>query len=188
MVVRPRVDGDLDDCVAVAHAVHELDGYPPYLPTDLRTFLVSPGAYAAWVAERAGRIVGHVALHRSSVAAAMARASEALDLPADRLGVVARLLVAPTARRGGVGRALLEVATQAAMARGLWPVLDVAVQLPGAVGLYEACGWTPAGRVTVSLGDGFSLDELVFLGPPPPTDDRHRPGPQAASVADRPRR
>jgi ribosomal-protein-alanine N-acetyltransferase len=188
VVVRPRVDADLDVCVAVAHAVHELDGYPAYLATDLRTFLVSPGAHAAWVAERSGEIVGHVALHRSSTAAAMARASEALDLPADRLGVVARLLVAPTARRGGVGRALLEVATHGATERGLWPVLDVAVQLPGAVRLYESRGWTPAGPVTVSFPDGTTLDELVFLGPPPATEGQRRQGTRTVSVADTPPR
>jgi ribosomal protein S18 acetylase RimI-like enzyme len=118
----------------------------------------------------------------------MARASEALDLPADRLGVVARLLVAPTARRGGVGRALLEVATHGATERGLWPVLEVAVQLPGAVRLYESSGWTPAGRVTVSFTDGTSLDELVFLGPPPATEGQRRQGTRTASVADTPPR
>ena len=168
MVIRERTDADLDPCVEMAHDVHELDGYPPYLPTDLRTFLVSPDAYGAWVAEHSGEIVGHVALHRRSTAAVMAMASEAVRQPADRLGVVARLLVAPAGRRRGVGQALLDVAWRDAIGRGLWPVLDVATQLHGAIRLYETCGWTLAGEVTVHFGNGASIAELVYLGPPAP--------------------
>jgi len=165
--LRARTDADLETCVAMARVVHRVDGYPPYLPSDLRTFLASPDAHGAWVAERAGRIVGHVALHPHSTPPVLALASEALGLPVDRLGVVARLLVDPSTRRGGVGRALLDVASQDAVARGLWPVLDVATQLRGAIRLYESCGWTRAGQVRVPLGGGFWLDEVVYLAPRP---------------------
>jgi GNAT superfamily N-acetyltransferase len=164
-VVRERTEADLDRCVALAFAVHELDGYPLYLPTDLRTFLVSPDAYGAWVAERGGEIVGHVALHRRSMDGVMAMASEALHQPEDSLAVVARLLVAPTGRRGGVGRALLDVASAAAIARGLWPVLDVSTAFEGAMRLYESCGWTRAGEVTVRFPNGVTITEHVYLGP-----------------------
>lgn len=167
MVVRPRDDADLDGCVAVAVAVHESDGYPPYLPTDLRSFLVCPDAYGAWVVEDGGEIVGHVALHRRSLAPVMALAARSLHQPVERLGVVARLLVAPTGRRRGVGRALLAVAGADAIARGLYPVLDVAIQFEGAVRLYEACGWTRAGEVTTRLSDEVSITEHVYLGPHP---------------------
>jgi GNAT superfamily N-acetyltransferase len=149
----------------MARAVHELDGYPVYLPTDLRTFLVVPDAYGAWVAEEAGAIVGHVALHRTTTAAALARAAAAVERPVEGLGVVARLLVDPVTRRRGAGRALLERAAREAVARDLWPVLDVVTGLDGAVGLYERCGWTCVGQVTVRLGGEFSCDELVFVGP-----------------------
>jgi GNAT superfamily N-acetyltransferase len=172
VIVRPRADVDLDHCVDMAEAVHQLDGYPAYLPTDLRHFLVSPDAYVAWVAEHEGEIVGHVALHRRTTAPAVALASKVLEQPVDRLGIVARLFVAPTARRLGVGQALLEVAWREAVSRGLWPVLDVATGLPGAIRLYETCGWTRAGAVTVGLPDGSSLDELVFLGPAPSAEVR----------------
>ena len=49
MQVRERADADLPACVQLARAVHERDGYPHYLPGDLRDFLVLPDAYGAWV-------------------------------------------------------------------------------------------------------------------------------------------
>jgi GNAT superfamily N-acetyltransferase len=163
--VRRRNEADLDRCVAVAQIVHQLDGYPPYLPTDLRTFLVSSDACGAWVAEGNGEIVGHVALHRRSTPAAMAMASEAVQQPVECLGIVARLLVAPSARGHGVGQALLDEASRAAVDLGLWPVLDVVTHLQAATHLYERCGWTRAGEITVHLGDDYSVNEFVYIGP-----------------------
>jgi GNAT superfamily N-acetyltransferase len=167
MTVRARIDADLDQCVAVAQAVHQLDHYPLYLPTDLRTFLDSPDAHGAWVAEVDDKVVGHVALHRRTTAAAMDLASETVRQPVDQLGIVARLLVAPSSRRQGGGQALLDVASRAAVGRGLWPVLDVVTSLPDAVRLYEKCGWTRAGEVTVDLGDALTINEYVYIGSPP---------------------
>jgi ribosomal protein S18 acetylase RimI-like enzyme len=99
----------------------------------------------------------------------MRTAGEALGLSVDRLAVVARLLVDPTCRRHGVGRALLETAAGEAMARGLRPVLDVAVDFGAAIRLYETNGWTRAGQVTYRFSDGAPLDEFVYLGPSGPT-------------------
>jgi GNAT superfamily N-acetyltransferase len=96
-------------------------------------------------------------------------AEEATGVPAAKLGVIARLLVSPTARRMGIGRSLLEVATQGAVELGLWPILDVVVQHEAAVRLYEEAGWRRAGIVTVTLGRDVSLEEIVFLGPRPQT-------------------
>jgi GNAT superfamily N-acetyltransferase len=168
MHVRVRTSADLDRCVEMARIVHERDGYPPYLPTDLQAFLAWPDAYEAWVVEHAGTIVGHVALHRRSSDRVMIIASEALQQPIDRLGVVSRLLVDPSARRLGAGRALLDEASRDASARGLWPILDVATQFHGAIRLYENSGWIRAGEIALTLGDSFSLDEVVYLGPRPP--------------------
>ena len=170
MPVRERTDADLDDCVRLARVVHELDRYPVFLPDDLRRFITAPDALAAWVAELDGQIIGHVALRSSSSAAVVAMASEALKLPADRLGVVARLLVSPQHRRHGTGRSLLEVARRHAHVRGLWPILDVVTHQHGAIALYDKCGWTRAGQVTSRYGDDVVLDELVYLGPRPPVD------------------
>jgi GNAT superfamily N-acetyltransferase len=168
VIIRQRTAADLDRCVEIARVVHQVDGYPPYLPTDLRTFLVSPDAYGAWVAEGGGEVVGHVALHPRTTDAVLTLARSVLGQPVDHLGVVARLLVAPSGRRHGVGRALLERASGEALARGLWPVLDVATQLKGAIQLYEACGWTHVGDVTSCVGGGTSLNERVYRGPDGP--------------------
>ena len=173
MIIRSRSAGDLDRCAAVAEAVYAVDGYPAYLPGQvrpgvLRSFLDVADAHAAWVAEEDGDIVGHVALHAHGSGPVMDLAGRATGRPAEALAVVARLLVAPQLRRSGAGRALLEVASEEATARRLWPVLDVAVFLRGAVGLYESAGWRCAGEVSVPLPDGRVLEELVYVGPPPP--------------------
>jgi GNAT superfamily N-acetyltransferase len=178
VLVRERAEADLPACVELARRVHERDGYPHYLPGDLREFLVRPDAYGAWVAERDGRIAGHVALHPRSSLPVMELASAAAGQPAGRLAVVARLLVAPDTRRAGAGRALLEHSWQQAAGRGLWPVLDVAADLTGAIRLYESCGWVRAGAVTVTFRDGNSLDELVYLGPRPPALSWDASGPR----------
>jgi len=150
----------------MARAVHDLDGYPVYLPDDLESFLAEDDALGAWVAERGNEIVGHVALHRRSSPEIMALAKEATGLPDGDLAVVARLMVAPSARRAGVGRVLLDTAASQALALGRQPVLDVAVSLRDAVLLYEAAGWARAGPVTVQL-PRLALEELVFVGPAP---------------------
>jgi GNAT superfamily N-acetyltransferase len=100
----------------------------------------------------------------------MALAAEATGWPTERLVVVARLLVATTVRRRGVGRMLLSHAVAEAHTGDRWPVLDVAVQFHGAIALYESCGWTCAGQVTFFFRDGRTVreaDSLVYLGPAP---------------------
>jgi GNAT superfamily N-acetyltransferase len=163
MLVRPRTDDDLDALQRVAEAVQEVDGYPPYLPGELRDF-VTNHAIAAWVVEVDGDVAGHVALHRHSSGPVMALAAEATGRPAEDLGVVARLLVHPDVRRRGAGRALLGAAAGGAGERGWWPVLDVGVRFAGAIALYERCGWTRAGRVTVTFSD-FTFEEFVYVAP-----------------------
>jgi len=165
VIVRQRGEADSDACVEMALAVHERDGYPLYLPTDLHAFVVSADALAAWVAERSGEILGHVALHRRSAAPILAVAGKVLRQPPSRLGVVARLFVSPSAHRSGAGRALLDVASRDAAARGLWPILDVATGLHAAIAMYEKCGWKRIGELTVRFGDDTSLDEFVYRGP-----------------------
>jgi GNAT superfamily N-acetyltransferase len=166
VLVRPRHDDDLDECVRIAKIVHERDRYPAYLPTGLREFLFGSDALAAWVAEDGGRVIGHVALHRRAIPAVLDLASDALALPVDRLGVVARLLVDPAARRRGAGESLLDVATGGAWARGLQPILDVTSHFASAIALYEGRGWRRVGQVDLVFGD-TQITELVYLGPTP---------------------
>jgi GNAT superfamily N-acetyltransferase len=165
LVIRERREEDVTACTRLAQLVHDLDGYPPYLSGELRDFMQSPDAIGAWVAEFDGDIVGHVALHARSSDAVMGLASAASGHPPGRFGVVARLLVSPAARQGGVGRALLRTATVHAVELGLYPVLDVVTRFLPAIALYESCGWIRAGVVTIPLPDGTSVDEFVYLGP-----------------------
>jgi GNAT superfamily N-acetyltransferase len=164
-MVRPRTDDDMDACVRMATIIHDLDGYPTRRPIDLREFLASADALGAWVAERDGQVVGHVALHRHSTPEVIAMASKALIRPVDRLGFVARLLVSPDARREKIGRTLLDAASSEATSRRLWPILDVVTTFEAAVKLYESCGWVRAGQVTFRFHDGGSVEEFVYLGP-----------------------
>jgi GNAT superfamily N-acetyltransferase len=164
-MVRERAEADIAACARLARLVHERDGYPHYPPGDLRSFIASPGAYRAWVAEQGGAVIGHVALHRGTTRPVLETASAALGRPPHRLGVVARLLVSPHTRRAGAGRALLETAAREAAARGLSPILDVATDLAAAISLYERCGWVRAGAVTVRFSDGNTLREYVYLAP-----------------------
>jgi len=165
--LRARTNDDLDACELLACEVHDVDGYPPRFADDLRRFVSASGALAAWVAVSDGAIVGHVALQPTSSPAVMVLAGEATGRAPARLGVVARLLVAPAYRRKGLGGALLGLAAQAAHDRGRWPVLDVATHFHAAIGLYERAGWVRAGRVEVRFRDAEPLAEYVYIGPTP---------------------
>ena len=163
--VRPRLTQDLEGLVKVATRVQELDGYPAYLPdNDLHRFLARPVALAAWVAEAAGRVVGHVALNSESHPGAMAVVRDAGI--AGEVGVVARLLVDPVARRRGLGARLLEQARAEAIGRGRVPVLDVVASAAPAISLYRASGWQEVGRCEFAITPGQApVEEIVFAAP-----------------------
>lgn len=155
----------MDELVRLALEVHESDGYPMYLPGDMRAFIATPDSLGAWVVLRDGAIAGHVALRPRSSDAVMAAAAAALGMAEENLAVVARLLVSPRHRRAGIGAALLERAAAEARARGLWPVLDVVAGHSAAVSLYERRGWLCAGRVRARWGSGPEVEELVYVAP-----------------------
>jgi GNAT superfamily N-acetyltransferase len=136
-----------------------------YLPTNLRSFIVNEDALGAWVAADDDEVLGHVALHRGSSKEVMDMAMLATGVAEDRIAIVARLVVAPAARRRGVGRALLEKATLEAARLGRRAVLDVVEEHRAAISLYESCGWTRAGRVDWTLPGDLPLRELVYLAP-----------------------
>ena len=165
VLVRPRVDTDMAALIRIAALVQETDGYPGRRPRDLRAFLDAPDALGAWVAECDGAVAGHVALHRDSLPVVMARAATELERDVSHLAAVARLVVDPSARRRGVGRALLETAADHARRRGLHPVLDVATHYDAANALYRSCGWRNVGEVTMVFGDGATLQSYVYVAP-----------------------
>ena len=75
MQLRHRMDTDLSECSRLAAAVHAVDGYPGFLPDDVRSFLTQPESIVAWVAEDDAGIVGP-SLNRTSSPAVMALVSE----------------------------------------------------------------------------------------------------------------
>jgi GNAT superfamily N-acetyltransferase len=166
VVIRDRHVEDLDVCVRLAQVVHQVDGYPPYVPNnDFRALLTRPTALAAFVAVATDGIVGHVALHAARAGNAVNFASDCLEVPSRQFGVVARLFTSTEHRRIGVASRLLDAAAEVARARELVPILDVWVELAGAVALYKACGWRNLGTVDVDLPDGRVLPEHVFRAP-----------------------
>ena len=165
MEIRRRTNDDLEAAVRLAELVHELDGYPRYLPGDLGSFVAANGSLGSWVAIQGYQLVGHVALHQRTSPQVMALASQVTGLPADRLAVIARLMVAPAVRRAGIGRALLQQAADQAVALGTTPILDVVTVHLAAIELYERCGWSRAGKVVARFEDGHSLDEFVYVYP-----------------------
>lgn len=164
--VRARSEDDLEACERLARAVHELDGYPVFVPDDdFRAFVAAPAALGAWVAEADAGIIGHIALHSTTSLPIVGLLRSRLGVSASEVGVVARLMVAPSMRRRGVARTLLDVATADAWCRGLVPILDVVPRHEAAIALYESAGWSQLGQVTYDLPNGMLVDEFVYRAP-----------------------
>ena len=167
VLIRDRCPADGAALEAIAVQTHVLDGYPKYLPADMRSFVMHAGALRAWVADDNGEVLGHAALHARTAPAVIDMARTATGLDDDQLAVLARLLVDPAARRRGIGRALIERATAEAARIGRRAVLDVVTEHKDAIGLYEGCGWARVGEVEWALLDGRPLREFVYISPPP---------------------
>jgi GNAT superfamily N-acetyltransferase len=170
-VIREKTDDDTAACLDLLTRVHARDGYPLHLaPGDLPAFFRSDHERAAWVAERDGEIVGHVALHCPPEDPTLTVAAEATGLPVGGLALLARLFVAPELRRTGLGRALVRHATARAPVWGRRAVLDVGRSLPAAVALYESEGWLRAGDLDLHLDDfdpPILLELRVYVSPQP---------------------
>lgn len=165
MLIREKTESDTDSCVALLLAVHRVDGYPRFLPAKVLDF-ISPGyESSSWVAEKDGEVVGHVALHVAAVDPTLLAAQRATGLPPEGLAVLARLLVAPNARRAGLGRELLDLATSHARSRGQRAVLDVVQSAHAPIALYEAAGWTRIEPLRLKVSEMTALDLWVYLSP-----------------------
>ncbi|HTX62108.1 MAG TPA: GNAT family N-acetyltransferase [Acidimicrobiales bacterium] len=166
LVVRERVADDLDAVVSIAEEVKALDDYPSFLGDGtLRGFVDPEDAMGAWVATIDDLVVGNVLLRSRSAPVSSELATAALGVEASDLAFVARLMVAPSARRRGVARALLEAATCAAQARGRTVVLDVVEHDAAAIALYESCGWRSLGHRVLTTRSGVELPISVYAAP-----------------------
>lgn len=158
--VRPRTGGDLGDCVRALAEVHARDGYPVNWPERPDEWLSPPSLVASWVVEQGGRIAGHVGLSRSDAGdAAPGLWSARTGTGADRIAVISRLFVAPSARGRGLGATLLTRAASEARERGLHPVLDVVASDTAAAALYERLGW----RLLATVEQRWGPDRTVAV-------------------------
>ncbi|MFF5703512.1 GNAT family N-acetyltransferase [Streptomyces sp. NPDC012794] len=143
MDIRRRGPDDLGACVRALAEVHHGDGYPVDWPERPREWLSPPALLGSWVAERDGRVAGHIALCRGGPGdAAPGLWSLRTGVPAEGAAVVSRLFVAPAARGRGTGALLMARAVREARDLGLHPVLDVVASDTVAVALYERLGWS----------------------------------------------
>jgi len=148
--------------------VHEIDGYPMRWPADPEAWLTGRAAYGAWVTESAVGLSGHVALHEIGDEACQPAWATATGRRPQQLAEVTRLFVAPTARGLGLGRRLLDQATQTAHSLEAWPVLGVVADgRESAACLYLASGWHLVDRAPWSPGDGRELTLNCWVGPAP---------------------
>ncbi len=75
-----------------------------------------------------------------------------------------RVVVAPDARRGGVGRRVVEAALADAATHGVEVViLEVRGNNHGAITLYERCGFTRCGHIPNAVADGTDRFDLVLM-------------------------
>lgn len=139
--IRARRAEDIGACIAVLARVHAVNGYPMHWPADPPAWLTPHNVVAAWVAEDENSLLGHIALCDAVSDSAAHIWSAAYDLPAERIGVIAKLFVAPNTRGRGVGAALLAEARAEATTRTLCPALEVLGTDRDAIALYERMGW-----------------------------------------------
>ena len=144
--IRRRGPKDVPACARLLRLVHAEGQYPVYWPEAPRAWLADEEVVDAWVAERQGEMLGHVAISRVGLDPVSAmRWREITGRSPSELGGVSRLFVRPKAAGQGIGSALLEVAVAEIRARGLLPVLEVVTASRDAIALYEARGWRLVG-------------------------------------------
>ncbi|QWB22470.1 GNAT family N-acetyltransferase [Streptomyces koelreuteriae] len=158
--VRPRTDGDVEECVRVLAAVHAGDGYPVNWPDQPGEWLSGGPLLGSWVAGLEGGLVGHVSLSRGGEDdLAPGLWSERNGATRSMTAVVSRLFVAPQARGHGIGALLIGRAVEEARHRGLHPVLDVVASDTAATALYERLGW----ELMATVEQRWSPDQTVAV-------------------------
>jgi len=152
--IRRRTTDDLEQAGRALVEVHARDGYPVEGVADPIAWLADPAPLHAWVAERDGRIVGHVAAIAPKGSAAVAHWHERHPGRAVKVAELGRLFVAPTARGAGLGERLIGAVVDWADTYGLTLVLDVMAKDSAAIRLYERLGWTRMDETAHVYGDG----------------------------------
>jgi len=162
--IRPRADADLDGCIRVLHKVYASDGYPVQGIDNAKAFLTGDSLDQAWVAERDGQIVGHVAVSQATdddVSVALWRRQH----PHDHLAVLGRLFVDPNKRAGGVASQLIAAALEWAKQAQVRLVMFGLIKDQAAIRLYERLGWSTFGSTTYHYDSGREMEAICFASP-----------------------
>lgn len=140
--LRRRTPRDLAACARLVRVVHGEVRYPVRWPEAPRAWLADEDVLGAWVVEREGELLGHVAVSRVGRDVVTGRRwRELTGVDPSGLGGVTRFFVRSRVRGQGIGGALLDVATVEIRRRGLVPVLEVVTASKDATKLFEDRGW-----------------------------------------------
>lgn len=164
-IIRPFEDEDLPGAASALVEVHSTDGYPVEGVDQPEHWLQSADVLAAWVAETAGKVVGHVALMRPNGEDAVSLWIEQSGDSEEHLAVLARLFVLPEARGHSTGERLVRTAAEYAQRKGLRLVGDVMSKDETAIRLYKRLGCQIIGTTMHSYGNGERTPALCFVAP-----------------------
>lgn len=165
IAVRPITDDDIAGAAAALLDVHASDGYPVEGVADPEGWIRPPGVLKAWVAERGGKVVGHVAVMRPQGEGAVDLWREKSGEGAEQIGVLARLFVLREARRHAAGERLMQAAMDYARQNSMRLVLDVMTKDAAAIRLYERLGWQHIGEVAHTFGGGQQIPAACYVWP-----------------------
>ena len=144
--IRPRRDSDVASCARVLRGISSGGRYPLPRPASDRAWLYDD-VLDAWVADRRGLVLGHIALAYVGTASPSAlRWREVTGRPTSELAAVSRFFVRMPERGQGIGTALLATAARHAHASGLLPVVEIVGAGRDGVPIFEHNGWRRAGR------------------------------------------
>ena len=155
--IRGRRSHDLAAAARLLGLVVAEGQYPLPRPESRRAWLTGPGIQDAWIAERDGELLGHIALSRVGLDAVSAmRWREVTGRATADLAGVSRFFVRSRVRGQGIGTSLLQAAVTEARARGLVPVAEMMSASRDGIRLYEKQGWRlaamyPCGPRSASL-------------------------------------
>ena len=167
--IRRRRAKDLGACARLLRVVYSQGQYPVYWPEAPRAWLSGQDVVTAWVLERHGEIIGHVAISRVGLDPVSAlRWRELTGQPPSALAGVSRFFVRPRVRGQGFGTALLDVAVANIRAAGLAPVFDVVSASKDAIKLHEDRGWQLRG--TYPWGKPTDKLQISYYTSPPESD------------------
>lgn len=164
-VIRLRRPEDVQDAAAALIEVHRTDGYPVEGVNHSEAWLTPSDLVEAWIAELAGRVVGHVAVSRPANDEAVSLWAKEVAEEGKPIATLARLFVLPEARRQAVGERLVRAATDYARQLDLRLVLDVMAKDVSAIRLYERLGWRKFGVAVHRYGNGQQTEAVCYVAP-----------------------